>query len=113
MFRYTGATKSVDGMSLLCSELHIMREHTAENEHNQGSDNVRYLDTITSRKMQEAMRREIAGIPDSLEAWMAHYLQYAVTGVRSAGVAQKIALHLARFQAFYVAAYGHDRISTC
>lgn len=90
-----------------------MIEHTAENERNQGSEKVRYLDNFTSRKMQEAIRHEVADIPDSLEAWMAHYLQYAVIGVRSAGVAQKTALHLARFQAFYLAAYGHARISTC
>src|SRR5260221_3707504 len=90
-----------------------MREHTAENERTQGSEKVRYLEKITSRKMKGAMWREIAGIPDSLEAWMAHYLQYAVIGVRSTGVAQKIALHLGAFQAFYLAAYGHDRISTC
>lgn len=74
---------------------------------------MRYLDTITSRKMQEAIRREVAGIPDSLEAWIAHFLQYAVISVRSASVAQKIALYLARFQAFYCETYGHDRISTC
>jgi site-specific recombinase XerD len=90
-----------------------MTEDTAENERNQGSDNIHYLDKITSRKMQEAMRREIAGIPDALSAWIAHYLQYAVICVRSTGVAQKIALHLSRFQAFYLDAYGHDRISTC
>lgn len=90
-----------------------MTSHIAENEHEPGADNVRYLDKITSRKVQEAMRREIAGIPDSIEAWIAHYLQYAVLGVRSAGVAQKIALHLSRFQAFYRESYGHDRISTC
>jgi len=30
--------------------------------------NMRYLDTFTSRKVKEAMRREIASIPDSLEA---------------------------------------------
>jgi len=91
----------------------MMTKNTAARERDQGSEKVRYLDKITSRKMQEAMRREIAGIPDSLEAWIAHYLQYAVLGVRSAGVTQKIALHLSRFQAFYLAAYGHDRISTC
>lgn len=91
----------------------MMREHTAENERNQGSDKVRYLDTITSRKMQEALRHEIASIPDALSAWIANYLQFAVVGVRSEAVAQKIALHLARFQAFYLDAYGHDRISTC
>ncbi len=66
-----------------------MTHNTAENERDQDND----LDNITSRKMQEAMRREIASIPDSLEAWIAHYLQFAVVGVRSADMAQKIALH--------------------
>lgn len=91
----------------------MIREQPAEFERNQGNDNVRYLDKITSRKVQEAMRREIASIPDMMSTWIAHYLQFAVIGVRSAGVAQKITLHLARFQAFYREAYGHDRISTC
>jgi integrase len=50
---------------------------------------------------------------DSLDAWFRHYQQLAVTGVRSAAVAQKIALHLARFRAFFVEHYGHDRITTC
>jgi len=90
-----------------------MTENTAAHEREQDNNNMRYLDTITSRKMQEAMRREIASIPDALSAWRAHYLQFAVVGVRSEAVAQKIALHLSRFQAFYLDAYGHDRISTC
>jgi site-specific recombinase XerD len=90
-----------------------MTEHTAAHEHGDPAANVRYLDKITSRKMQEALRREIASIPDALSAWIANYLQFAVVGVRSEAVAQKIALHLARFQAFFVDAYGHDRISTC
>ncbi len=90
-----------------------MLENTAENERNQGSEKVRYLDNFTSRKMQEAIRHEVAGIPDALSAWIAHYLQFAVVGVRSEAVARKIALHLFRFQAFYLDAYGHDRISTC
>jgi site-specific recombinase XerD len=33
--------------------------------------------------------------------------------VRSDGVACKIALHLARFAAFFAAAYGHERLSSC
>ena len=90
-----------------------MTENRATHEREQDSDNVHYLDKITSRKMQKAMRREIASIPDALSAWRAHYLQFAVVGVRSEAVAQKIALHLSRFQAFYLDAYGHDRISTC
>lgn len=82
-------------------------------ERNQGGDTVRYLDTVTSRKIQEAIRREIASIADSLEAWIAQFLQFTVTGVRSGDVAQKMTLHLSRFQMFYLDAYGHDRISTC
>ena len=44
---------------------------------------------------------------------MEHYLSLAVTGVRSQSVADKIALHLARFRDFFLAAYGHERISAC
>jgi hypothetical protein len=47
---------------------------------------------------------------DSLEAWFQRYQQLAVLGVRSTAVAQKIALHLARFRDFFVACYGHERI---
>ncbi len=36
-----------------------------------------------------------------------------MAGVRSTAVADKIALHLGRFRAFFAAAYGHDRASTC
>lgn len=54
-----------------------------------------------------------AALPDSLAAWIRHYTQCAITGVRSPAVAQKIALHLDRFLAFFTHTYGHDRISTC
>lgn len=37
----------------------------------------------------------------------------AVAGLRSSAVAGKIGLHLTRFVAFFGAAYGHDRLSTC
>ena len=50
---------------------------------------------------------------DTLAAWMHHYQQLAVIGIRSPAVAHKIALHLERFRTFFHAAYGHDRISTC
>lgn len=50
---------------------------------------------------------------DSLAAWMDYYQQLAVGGVRSSAVTHKIALHLDRFRAFFLAAYGHERISTC
>ncbi len=50
---------------------------------------------------------------DSLAVWAQRYQQLAVAGVRSGGVAKKIALQLGRFTAFYQDAYGHDRVSTC
>lgn len=65
-----------------------------------------YLNKFTARKVHDDH-------PDSLQAWMSQYLQLVVTGVRSAAVAQKIALHLARFLEYFQEAYGHDRISTC
>jgi hypothetical protein len=51
-------------------------------------------------------------VPDSLPAWMARYLTFAIVGVRSPAVAEKIALHLDRFIQFFIDSYGHDRIST-
>ena len=36
-----------------------------------------------------------------------------MVGVRSDAISQKIALHLRRFQTFFVETYGHDRLSTC
>ncbi|GAC1537643.1 MAG: hypothetical protein NVS2B4_17800 [Ramlibacter sp.] len=51
--------------------------------------------------------------PDSLSAWIRHYTHFAITGVRSPNVAQKVALHLDRFQHFMTQRYGHDRVSTC
>ncbi len=77
------------------------------------SPNVSYLDKFTIRKVKDAFERDIAGIPDSLEAWITGYLHFVVTGVRSEAVAQKIALHLRRYLDFFNQAYGHDRISTC
>ncbi len=68
---------------------------------------------FASRKVQQAFDRPLALLSDSLTDWMAAYLRLTVDGVRSAGVAQKIALHLQRFQAFFTQAYGHERISTC
>lgn len=49
--------------------------------------------------------------PDSIEAWAGRYLDAAVRGVRSAEVADKIALHLARFRDHFHTAHGHDRLS--
>ena len=69
-------------------------------------------DKFTARKVQPTMEGR-AAVLDSLAAWLGRYQHLAVAGVRSEAVAAKIALHLARFQAFFAAAYGHDRASTC
>jgi integrase len=55
----------------------------------------------------------IAGLTatDSIEDWAGRYLDAAVRGVRSAEVADKIALHLARFADHFTAAHGHERLS--
>ncbi len=76
-------------------------------------DTLAYLPNFTSRKGNAAHDRAFGDLPDSLAAWMDRYLALAVTGVRSDTVARKIALHLARFVAFFREAYGHDRISAC
>ena len=49
--------------------------------------------------------------PDSIEDWASRYLATAVCGVRSTEVADKIALHLARFRDHFASTYGHDRLS--
>ena len=74
---------------------------------------MQYLDKFTSRKVQMGFHQPNEGLPDSLAVWVETYLRLAVSGVRSEAVAQKIALHLSRFQEFFVNAYGHDRLSTC
>lgn len=65
-----------------------------------------YLTQFTSRKVKTFP-------DDGFSAWMEHYQHLAVAGIRSQAVAQKIALHLTRFQTFFAACYGHERISTC
>ncbi|MFL5660381.1 MAG: tyrosine-type recombinase/integrase [Ktedonobacteraceae bacterium] len=77
------------------------------------AENVTYLDKFTVRKVQMGFSPREEGLPDSLAAWIETYLRLAVIGVRSEEVAQKIALHLHRFQDFFVESYGHDRLSTC
>jgi len=37
-----------------------------------------YLDKFTIRKMQDTLTRDIDTIPDSLQAWMAHYLRLII-----------------------------------
>ncbi len=67
---------------------------------------TQYLGKCTSRKVE-------GGQPDSLAAWIERYQNLAVTGVRSEPVAQKINLHLTRFQQFFEKSYGYERISAC
>jgi len=76
-------------------------------------DTLAYLPSFTSRKVNLAPDRALDDLPDSLAAWMDRYLIFVVKGVRSEAVARKIALHLARFIAFFQDGYGHDRLSTC
>src|SRR5262249_44594399 len=66
----------------------------------------------TSRKVEGPISVLAQATPDSLSAWVNRYLALAVAGVRSEGVAQKIALHLERFVAFFTQAYGHERVTT-
>jgi integrase len=61
----------------------------------------------------DAAETRVSEMPDSLAAWIERYRSLAITGVRSAGVTDKITLHLARFVAFFVDTYRHDRLTTC
>jgi integrase len=72
-----------------------------------------YLPSFTARKVQALPGGLSEDVPDSLAAWATRYLALAVVGVRSDEVTKKIALHLDRFVAAFIASYGHDRISTC
>jgi integrase len=49
--------------------------------------------------------------PDLIEVWAGRYLDAAVRGVRSGEVADKIALHLARFRDHIQDENGHERLS--
>jgi site-specific recombinase XerC len=70
------------------------------------------LASFTSRKVTGLVDTLHDEVPDALAAWMARYLTFAIVGVRSPAVAEKIALHLDRFIRFFTDSYGHDRIST-
>jgi integrase len=70
------------------------------------------LASFTSRKVTGLVNTLHDEVPDALAAWMARYLTFAIVGVRSPAVAEKIALHLDRFCQFFTDSYGHDRIST-
>jgi len=70
------------------------------------------LASFTSRKATGLADTLADAIPDSLTAWMTRYLTFAVVGVRSPAVAEKIALHLDRFIQFFTESYGPDRIMT-
>jgi hypothetical protein len=45
------------------------------------ADKGLYLDKLTSRKVKETTDQIISNIPDNFSAWIAHYLQFAVTGM--------------------------------
>ncbi len=72
-----------------------------------------YLEKFTTQKVMDAAETRVSEMPDSLAAWIERYRSLAITGVRSAGVTDKITLHLARFVAFFVDTYRHDRLTTC
>lgn len=74
-------------------------------------EGVVYLETFTSRK-DRGSEESVSETPDGLSAWVGKYLELAVVGVRSETVAEKAALHLGRFIAFFKEAYGHDRVSS-
>jgi len=66
-----------------------------------------------SQKDEMSGLGSVESVPDSLHAWMERYRAFAIEGLRSPAIAQKIVLHLERFRQFFVARYGHDRLSTC
>jgi site-specific recombinase XerD len=68
-----------------------------------------YLGKYTSGKVQIMTRTPL----DSLQAWIDHYLNMAVRGVRSELVTRKIMLHLTRFQEFFEQRYRQELISSC
>lgn len=78
-----------------------------------GSRTLLDVTKFTSRKKNGGADSVGSSLPDSLASWVDAYLLLAVSGVRSEAVAQKIALHLDRFQRSFLQAYGHDRITTC
>lgn len=65
---------------------------------------------LPSRKVVPLPIGDLSG-PDSIESWAGRYLDAAVRGVRSAEVADKIALHLARFRDHIHDTHGHERLS--
>jgi hypothetical protein len=65
---------------------------------------------IASRKMLGGVGAAAAA-DDRLAVWVQHYLDLGVRGVRSAEVQAKIGRHLQRFQTWFQAGFGHDRIS--
>jgi integrase len=96
---------SLHRRDVLCSEVSIMPKKTT-------TATLPYLTNFTARKVNGLPNADFTTVPDSLAAWIGRYLTLAVVGVRSPTVARKIALHLDRFARFFVASYGHDRVST-
>jgi len=50
---------------------------------------------------------------DNLVVWSARYQQLAIAGIRSAEVAQKLALQLRHFVVLYLDGFGPAHVSTC
>jgi hypothetical protein len=74
--------------------------------------------STTERSRDRLPSRKVVPLPvvgltaaDSIEDWAGRYLDAAVRGVRSVEVADRIALHLARFADHFTAGHGHDRLS--
>jgi site-specific recombinase XerD len=78
-----------------------------------GSEDTSDRYNFTSRKTRQLDSLPTLPQGESCSDWIAAYLNLAIQGVRSAEVSRKIALHLDRFQQFFVTAYGHDRLSHC
>src|ERR1035438_4584721 len=76
-------------------------------------DNPQYPAKSTTRKVGGPLQALGPAPAETLAAWSDAYLSLAVTGVRSKAVAAKIALHVARFRAFFLQAYGHERLAGC
>jgi integrase len=68
-------------------------------------------ETLLQHPAQFTSRKE--QLADDLSAWIDHYLEMAVLGVRSDEVYKKIRHHLGLFSTFFTEQYRHNRISTC
>jgi integrase len=79
---------------------------------------IQDTDPLRDEDPQKIASRKVLGLASTLDpaddclgVWAGRYLDLAVTGVRSAEVAGKIARHVGRFHAWFAEGFGHDRIS--